>query len=194
MHPFLNFIRSYVKVTKQEEEIIMAHIREYAVPEGRHLFTQHMVCTEFVFITSGCLRFYYTPQDVEINVWFCFPNSVGSEVHSFISGQPCKFGVQAIYPAEVISITKQDFLKLRQVIPAFNDFYTAICEECILATISRLTAFQFQTAEERYRDLLQYPEYLKFLPQKYLASYLGITPTSLSRLRKKMASSAFIAK
>jgi CRP-like cAMP-binding protein len=188
MVPFVNFIRSYVSISDDHVNKITQFAKETTLPKGRLLFRRGQVCEEFIFITKGCLRFFYCPQEIEISVWFAFPNTVGSEVQSFISGQPCRFDVQAIYPVHYISIPKKAFQQLREEIPAFNNFYIQLCEETITYIIDRLIAFQSQTADQRYKELLQQPEFMKLIPQKYLASYLGITPTSLSRLRKQIAS------
>ncbi len=181
------FISNYVDLPPQELEPFVSSFKKKTIQKNSYLYRQGDLCREFVFLTKGCLRFFYTPLEIEISVWFCFPFTIGSEIGSYISGKPCKFNVQAIAQTEYLYLSKQAFTMACQRQPLIDLFYKKLCEQTIVTTIDRLIAFQSLTADQRYLELMKDPSYINLIPQKYLASYLGVTPTSLSRLRKKLS-------
>lgn len=123
---------------------------------------------------------------MELTVWIAFPDYFGSEVQSFISGQPSRFFLQAIEDTELYVLPKSSLVACYQTLPRTQEMVRKIWEEGIVHIIDRMIYLQSEPAEKRYLDLIKDPDYLKLIPQKYLASYLGVTPTSLSRIRKKI--------
>ncbi|OON66441.1 hypothetical protein B0919_21635 [Hymenobacter sp. CRA2] len=172
----------------------LALFRPGAVARHALLSRQGEVCARFVFVTRGCLRFCYAPQGVDVSVWFSPAGGIGSDTQSFISQRPANFSVEAIEPTEYLWVSKATFETLCRQQPRWAELYRRLCEETIVFMIDRLVAFQAQTAEQRYAALLNDPTLLRRIPQKYLASYLGITPTSLSRLRRLVRTGREVAK
>jgi CRP-like cAMP-binding protein len=125
-------------------------------------------------------------DDVEVSVWFAFQQSSAIEIYSFISENPSNYFIQAIEDSEVLCLSKTELNKLYQYQPKMQEMMRNFWEDVILNLISRFTALQTDSAEKRYLDLLGKPGYLNSIPQKYLASFIGITPTSLSRIRKQI--------
>jgi CRP-like cAMP-binding protein len=181
------FIRRYIEIPDKELHAFVSLFKKKSIKKYNYLYREGDVCHELVFLNKGCLRFFYMPHEVEISVWFSFPFTIGSEIQSYISGKPCKFSVQAIQNTEYLYLSKSAFEMACQQQPLLHLFYNKLCEECIVDVIDRLISFQSQTADQRYLELMKEPDYLKLIPQKYLASYLGVTPTSLSRLRRKIS-------
>ena len=184
---FKKFISDYTDTSDGLLEEIFRVTKPKRAKRGEYLLRAGETCRQFALITSGCTRLFYVPVEKEVTVWFGFPDNVGSEIQSFISGEPSKFYIEAIEDTQYLSISKVAFERLLSESPEWQIVVRKIWEETIVNIIDRLTAFQFQTAEQRYLELIQDPDYLQMIPQKYLASYLGITPTSLSRLRKKIS-------
>lgn len=185
---FKTFINTYTQLSDGTfENNILTCTKTKTAKRNEYILREGEICKEFIFITKGCTRLYYLPNDNEVTVWFGFPNNIGSEIQSFISEKPTKFFIQAIEDTEYISITKSHFDKLLTEYLEWEIFTRKVWEETIINIIDRLTAFQCQTADQRYLDLIKDPDYLQIIPQKYLASYLGVTPTSLSRLRKNIS-------
>ena len=135
---------------------------------------------------SGCTRLFYLKDGIEVSVWFAFPNSVASEIYSFISQKPSNFFVQATEDCEVLFITKNKLEKLYITHPKLQEMMRRFWEEILLHVIERFSSLQNDSAEERYLELLNNPYYLQTIPQKYLASFIGVTPTSFSRIRRKI--------
>jgi CRP-like cAMP-binding protein len=179
------YLQQYAQWPGQALDHFVASFKTKKIKRGQYLLRAGEVCRDFIFLESGCLR-YFLPSEIELTVWIAFPGSLGSEVQSFISEQPSRFFVQAIEPVEVLSLPKSALLAFYQTQPPSQEMIRRIWEEGIVHIIDRMIALQCEPAEKRYLDLIRYPDYLQRIPQKYLASYLGVTPSSLSRLRRKI--------
>jgi CRP/FNR family transcriptional regulator, anaerobic regulatory protein len=182
-----NFLRSYGDF--QEEELADMAGRFKTIPAKGHeyLLRPGEVCKHLLFIQKGCVRLYYLKDDMEVSVWFSFEHTSAIEVYSFISGQPTNYYLQAIEDSEVLSLSKHEIDKLCEGRPNVQGMMKRFWEDVLLNLISRFTALQTDSAEKRYLDLLARPPYLKAIPLKYLASFIGVTPTSLSRIRRKVS-------
>jgi CRP-like cAMP-binding protein len=183
---FKTYLNHYAKFSNKDFDEIMSVVKVKKAKKGLHILQSGKICDEFIFILSGCTRVYFITDNKEITVWIGFSNDIGSDIQSFISSKPANFSIEAIQDIEYISISKASFDKLVAEMPAWETFTRKLWGEIIVNVIDRLTAFQFQSAEQRYSDLIKTnPDYLQLIPQKYLASFLGVTVTSLSRIRKK---------
>lgn len=180
------FITQYVSLPDEELEDIANTFKSKAVKKNDYLLRQGETCKDLVFVQKGCLRLYYLKDDIEVSVWFAFPQSSAIEIYSFISENPSNYFLQAIEDSEVLFLSKTALNKLYQQHPKMQELMRNFWEDVILNLISRFTALQTDSAEKRYLDLLNKPAYLETIPQKYLASFIGVTPTSLSRIRKQL--------
>lgn len=190
-YPFMitnlqKFITQYVNLSNDELEDISNKFKSKSIEKNNYLFRQGDTCKDLVFVQKGCLRLYYLEDGIEISVWFAFEHSSAIEIYSFISEEPSKYSLQAIEDSEVLFLPKTELNKLYQHQPKMQEMMRTFWEDVILNLINRFTALQKDSAEKRYLDLLDKPEYLDSIPQKYLASFIGVTPTSLSRIRKQI--------
>jgi len=181
------FISQYVNLTEDELQTITSKFKSKTVSKNGYLLRQGETCKDLVFVQSGCLRLYYLNDDVEVSVWFAFPHSSAIEIYSFISEHPSNYFLQAIEDSDVLFLSKTELNKLYEQQPKMQEMMRNFWEDVILNLIKRFTALQTDSAEKRYLDLLKKPDYLEAIPQKYLASFIGVTPTSLSRIRKKIS-------
>ena len=180
------FISKYVNLSDVELEDITNKFKSKVVKKNNYLLRQGDTCKDLVFVQKGCLRLYYLKDDIEVSVWFAFQQSSAIEVYSFISENPSDYFLQAIEDSEVLYLPKAELNKLYQHHPKMQEMMRNFWEDVILNLINRFTALQKDSAEKRYLDLLNKPAYLETIPQKYLASFIGVTPTSLSRIRKQI--------
>ena len=180
------FITKYVNLSGIELEEVVTKFKRKVVKKNSYLLRQGETCKDLVFVQKGCLRLYYLKDDVEISVWFAFQESSAIEMYSFISEKPSNYFLQAIEESEVLYLPKKELNKLYQYQPKMQEMMRNFWEDVILNLINRFTALQKDSAEKRYLDLLNKPAYLEKIPQKYLASFIGVTPTSLSRIRKQI--------
>src|SRR5688572_29228248 len=181
------FITKYVNLSDVELEDITNRFKSKVVKKNNYLLREGDTCKDLVFVQKGCLRLYYVKDDIEVSVWFAFQHSSAIEIYSFISENPSDYFLQAIEDSEVLYISKTELKKLYQHQPKMQEMMRNFWEAVLLDLIGRFTALQKDSAEKRYLDLLsKQPDYLETIPQKYLASFIGVTPTSLSRIRKKI--------
>ncbi len=180
------FISQYVNLPEIEMEEITNRFKSKIVGKNHYLLRQGDTCKDLVYVQKGCLRLYYLKDDIEVSVWFAFPQSSAIEIYSFISGNPSNYFLQAIEDSEVLYLSKTELNKLYQHQPKMQEMMRNFWEDVILNLINRFTALQTDSAEKRYLDLLKKPDYMETIPQKYLASFIGVTPTSLSRIRKQI--------
>jgi CRP-like cAMP-binding protein len=181
-----NFINQYVQLDAAEMDDIVGRFKTRTVKKNDFLLTEGAVCKDLFFVDDGCLRLYYVDKDIEVSVWFAFKDSSAIDIYSFISEKPSGYFLQAIEDSEILYLPKTELTKLYQTHPKMQEMIRRFWEDAILTLIDRFTALQRDTAEQRYLDLLTKPPYIQKIPQKYLASFIGVTPTSLSRIRKNI--------
>jgi CRP-like cAMP-binding protein len=150
------------------------------------LLVPDKVCNKLFFVNKGCLRLYYLANGVDTTVWFSFENNSAIELSSFLSGEPSNYFLEAIEDSEILSLDKSELTGLYERHPEMQKVMRTFWEDVILNLLKRFTALQKDSAEKRYLDLMAHPIYLQRIPQKYLASYVGVTPTSLSRIRRNI--------
>jgi CRP-like cAMP-binding protein len=182
-----NFLKNYAALPDAELDDILSRFKTKRIRKNELLLTEGNTCKDLVFVQEGCLRLYYLSGDMEVSVWFAFKNSSAIDIYSFISEKPAGNFLQAIEDSEILFLPKAELLKLYGVHPKIQELMRNWWEDAILVLIDRFTALQRDSAEKRYLDLLAKPAYLQKIPQKYLASFIGVTPTSLSRIKKTTA-------
>ena len=180
------FISRFVTFSDGELEEVASKFKRKLVKKNEHVLRQGDTCKDFVFVDKGCLRLYYVKDGIEVSVWFAFQPSSAIDVYSFISEKPSDYFLQAIEDSEVLYLPKTELKKMYQTHPKMQEMMRNYWEAVLLDLISRFTALETDSAEKRYLDLINNTDYLATIPQKYLASFIGVTPTSLSRIRKKI--------
>ena len=180
------FFEQYGKLSKGVAEELTTRFKPKKVKKGELLLMQSQVCRKIFFVKKGCLRLYYIANEVEITVWFSFEHNSAIELSSFLSGAPSEYFIEAIEDSEILSLNKSELYSLYEKYPELERVIRVFWEDVILHLLKRLTTLQKDSAEKRYLDLMKQPKYLQRVPQKYLASYIGVTPTSLSRIRKNL--------
>ena len=141
-------------------------------------------CRTVYFINKGLARIYYFKDGIDITDSFSFENNIIVRVESLFTGKPSRKGIQILEDAEVIAIDANKLFQLYDKYPELERLFRKIFEASHLETVNRIEGIQFHTAEERYKALLEEaPDIIKRVPLKYIASYLGITQVSLSRIR-----------
>lgn len=156
-------------------------VKEYFLKEGT-------VCQQMAFIEKGELRmFYITEEGKEINVEFFFENDFVASYQSFLQQTNSKYYIQAISDCELITISHKTLQNAYANSPYWQKFGRIIAEKVFTLAEQRTESFLFYNAEERYLNLLKNrPIIFKKIPLYHIASYLGIEPESLSRLRRTL--------
>lgn len=143
-------------------------------------------CKTIYFVNKGLLRIFYLKGEVDVTESFELENSFVARADSLFDSQPSRKGIQALEDTELIAINTAELFKLYDIHHDIERLFRIIVEQAYVETVQRLEALQFHTAEERYHNLIKNNSTLiKRISLKYIASYLGITQVSLSRIRAK---------
>ena len=180
------FISQYVSLPEKEMQEVLSKFKKKTIKKNELVLQEGQVCKDVIFVQSGCLRLYYIHDDIEVSVWFALKHSSAIEIYSFISGTPTNYFLQAIENSEILYLPKTELDKLYQTHPKMQEMMRKFWEDVILHLLERFTALQRDSADKRYLDLLDKPDLLQSIPQKYLASFIGVTPTSLSRIKRNI--------
>ena len=147
------------------------------------------VSDEISFVIQGALRQYYLIDGDEKTTFFFFENHFACDYDSFLTQRPCDHYIEAIEDCDMICFKRNDIYALYRIYPKFETFGRLIAENVYLCIKARLTHFLLNTPEQRYRNFVKSDDaqfILQRVPQHYIASYLGITPVSLSRIRSRV--------
>jgi CRP-like cAMP-binding protein len=137
-------------------------------------------------IKRGCLREWFNKDGKDITFQFFFEGQAVASLESFFSNQPSKFTIESIEPSTTLSITKKNLEHLYQLFPEFKEGFQEFIFQRFRNYSQLFLSRIKDTPRERYEDLMKNrPEIIKRVPQHYIASYLGITPVSLSRIRNR---------
>jgi CRP/FNR family transcriptional regulator, anaerobic regulatory protein len=182
-------IKSLVPLNKMEEEAFAAILEVKQFKKKDFLLKEGQICTKVSFINTGAMRLFYNVEGIENTVQFFFADSWYTDYASFLTGQATLENLQALEACEVIQFKKEDLYKLFNQYPIFDRVGRVMAENAFLS-LSRLNQMLTnEEPEERYLNLFKNrPEIVEKIPQHYIASYLGIKPESLSRIRKRILS------
>jgi CRP-like cAMP-binding protein len=155
--------------------------------KGENFITANQINTKIAFVLKGCFRFYYEKNDSEITCLLSFENGLIGSFESNILKQPCTQTIQAIEDSELFIIDYKDLELLYDKSPKFERVGRLVLEYYLAFLQQRITSYLLETPEERYKNLIQEaPDLLQRVPLQYIASYIGVTPVSLSRIRKRI--------
>jgi CRP-like cAMP-binding protein len=159
------------------------YFKEINVPAKTLLLKEGETSKNIFFVKKGCLRSYLNNEGKDVTCQFFFENRA---VSSFLGRKPSLYNLESVEPSSLITIRIKDFYKLLHELPDLKDEFLQIVlqrmEDYSLLFLSRIK----DTPQKRYYDLVKHsPDILQRIPQHYIASYLGITPVSLSRIRNR---------
>lgn len=155
--------------------------RQYLLQEGDH-------CNHYNFVLNGCLRLYFVDGKGSENVLqFATGNGWVADIGSLHTGQASRLCIDALEPSEVLRIAKQDLIELYVKHAAFDRYFRVLTENAFVAMQQRVLQNISSTAEERYLSFLEkYPHLAQRLPQVQIASFIGVTPEFLSKIRRNL--------
>lgn len=145
------------------------------------------VATELYFVNNGSLRLFYETEGIERTLFFAFENQFTGPCRSFMLDEPNHQIFETLEKCELLVVKKRPFIDALDKFPRLALLRSMIAEENLFITESVVSFLLLNSPEERYINLINHnPEILKRVPQYQIASYLGISPISLSRIRKRL--------
>jgi CRP-like cAMP-binding protein len=159
---------------------------ESEIPPKTVLLHEGEIANQFHFIKKGCLRMWFNKEGKDITLQFFFEGQGVASIDSLISSQPSMFTIESIESTVLLSISKGHFEQLQQFYPEVKEGFHEMLFQRFRNYAQLFLSRIKDSPQERYEDLIKnHPEIIKRVPQHYIASYLGITPISLSRIRNR---------
>jgi len=186
MKEFSGFIKSKITISAADLEIILASFKTKQVKKGQLILKRGQVADQYFYIKSGALRFFFGEFSEQLTAWVVFQNEFFTEISSLNPQKPTRFNIEAIEDTELIYIGKTEMERLYKAFSSWQEFGRITWEAMAVRMIDQIISFQTLSAEERYLEFLANSELVQRVPVKQIASYLGITPNALSRIRKNI--------
>ena len=184
-------IRSFLaKASFSEEDLqkCMNYFVPKKIRKRQYVLQEGDVCTKSVFIESGSL-YSYTIDDkgTQHVIQFGFEGWWIGDLYSLLTSEPSKMNIEALEDSNVLTIDRQDHFKLLSEVPKYETYYRILFQDAYVALQRRVSSTIGLTAEEKYQRLVnQYHSFINRVPLHLIASYLGVSPETLSRIRKQM--------
>jgi CRP-like cAMP-binding protein len=153
------------------------------IKKGENLQNFGQTCKTIYFLKTGVARIFYYKDGIDITESFSFEGEIIARVESLFTGNPSQKAIQILEDTEIMAINATQLFDLYDEFPQIERLFRLIFEAGYVETVKRIESIQFHTAEERYQALMKKPNLLQKIPLKHIASYLGITQVSLSRIR-----------
>ncbi len=190
-----NHVRSFFKkfnekvlLSPEEQEQIKAYLTPKKLRKKQYLLQDGDVCKTIAFVEKGALREYSLDNDTEHIIQFALEGWIISDLYSFLTGEPAIYNIDTLEDSELVLITKSAHEELLQKQPKYETYIRLLMTNAYVALQRRLTSSVSLSVEDRYTNFVaMYPDIAQRVPQHMIASYIGLTPETLSRARKKMA-------
>lgn len=182
------YFKNKTNIDEDRFSELCTYFKPISVKRNAFLLREGQECKYNYFVNKGCLRLYsVNSEGQEMTRYFAFEGKFGTALSSFIEQKPSFECVQSVVNSEVLVISRTDFLHLVETMPEVQAIYTDILEMAYITSQKRIYGLQGDSALERLKWLLDYhPMILSKLSNKVVASYLGITPYTLSRLKAEL--------
>ncbi|WP_298391276.1 Crp/Fnr family transcriptional regulator [Hydrotalea sp.] len=186
---YFQHLNKKITLTRAEEELIKSRLIVKKLRKKQYLLQEGDICKYTAFVEKGILRSYTVDGNGGEHIaQFAMEGWFIADLYSFFSGEPAIYNIDAVEDAELVLMTKSANDMLLQQCPKYQTLMLELITNAYIALQRRLNAIPHLTVDERYQKLVQqYPVLVNRVPQHMIASYLGITPETLSRVRKRIA-------
>ncbi len=183
----IHYMKKWTTISEEDEEIIFSAFEPFSIKKKKDLLRYGEICKHINFIVKGCLRSYYVDEKgVEHIHQIRMDNSWISDLESFFSKKPSRYYIEALEESLLLRITSERLDLLYEEVPSLERYFRILFQKAYVNTLNRLNSTMWEPAVDRYHELLkEHPDLFQRVPLVYIASYLGITPESLSRIRKQ---------
>ena len=190
IQPLIDHFEQLIPFKTSEKQLLSERVTQRSIRRRQAILQEGFPCKHYTFIVEGCFRmFAVDPKGTEHNIQFAAENDWIADIGSFHSGKPSALFIEALEPSIILQIEQQDLYFLYTNILKLNSILRVIIENNYVELQNRVLQNISTTAQQSYRAFLeQYPSLAQRLPNNQIASYLGITPEFLSKIRKDIAS------
>ncbi|MFP2997822.1 Crp/Fnr family transcriptional regulator [Spongiivirga sp. MCCC 1A20706] len=188
MDAFKEYLQQYPNYKPSDFDAVLPYLSIKEVDAGEYLLRQGKICKHIAFIESGLFRLYYLNDGKEVTNCFCKENTLTTSYSSLILQKPSDIAIQAIEPSRLIILSNDSLQKLYKTHSFWQQLGRIAAENEFITTEEHNRFLKDVSATNRYQLLLEKDkQLLQRVPLNYLATYLQITPETLSRIRNKLA-------
>jgi len=186
MTSFFTFIKSFTHLSDSSEAALAAVLQHFDLPKGHELLRPGAVCHYFYFIEKGLTRTWYIKDGKDVTDWISAENSIAVSLISFLTRRPDRRGIQLLEDSILWGISWSHLETLYQQYPDIDRMGRLILSHGIIQLQQRFDDLHFATAHDRYQQLVSSnPSLINRVPLGMIASWLGITQETLSRIRSR---------
>jgi CRP-like cAMP-binding protein len=179
-------IRQIIEVSQSEEQVLRDHFVEKHFPKGDHFLTEYQICRYLGFISRGLVRYYINADGEDKTYYFGKEGDFVCDYESFLPQKPSNKNIQVLEDSSIYIINYQGLQSVYDHLNQGDRFGRIGIEQVFVNILQQLTSFYNDPPELRYKQFLEnYPDISQRIPQYYIASYVGIKPQSLSRIRNR---------
>ena len=179
------YIQTYFGVSDSDLIKISSFFHLTTIKKGDFFLKAERYSDRLAFVQTGILREFVFVGEKEITKWISTKGYFAVDLSSYLFGNKARWNIQALTECELYIIDKKEYQKIKQIIPTWAELEKLFLAKCFTVLENRIVTQISMTAEERYNQLFQFnKELFNQVPLQYLASMLGMTPETLSRLRK----------
>ncbi len=184
---FRKYLEDNIALTNQDFELIESVSSFKKLRKRQYLLQEGDVCRFNAFVCRGFLRYYYVDEKGQEHIMqFAPENYWTGDRESMDSGLPSKYNIDAIEDSEILLLQKEDFEMIRKTVPAFNDFVNETLKNNVVVLQERIHISLSLSTEEKYSNFIsKYPSISNRVPLHMVASYLGVSAETLSRIRSQ---------
>ena len=188
---FFQKFNEAVTLSKEEEELIKKHLTPKKLRKKQYLLQEGDVSKFVAFVQKGVLRSYSIDEKGgEHIIQFAIEGWLISDLSSFMTGKPATYTIDALEDCELVLISRSAHEDLLRTLPKYETWLRLLITGAYIALQRRVTSIISLSLEDRYTSFVEiYPNIVQRVPQHMIASYMGLTPETLSRVRKKMQAS-----
>jgi CRP-like cAMP-binding protein len=185
----IELLRHNYSISIDEATVLSDYFKLESLAKGEFYLKEGAACYKLSFICSGIMRLYRVNDNREVTQWISTEGYFVTDLASLSYGMPARWNIQALTDCEYYTISKDVYEGLKEVLPSWPEIEKRFLTKCFIILEERVHKQISLSAEERYDDLMQFdPSLFNEVPLQFLASMLGMSPETLSRIRAKKSS------
>ena len=186
MNELENYISTFFGVSGSDIKNVASYFKPQSLQKGEYLLKPGKIGRFLSFQRSGLIRFYTNSQDAEVTQWISDSGNFVTDLSGLVFDLSSRTYIQALTDCKLFTISKEDYSNIGHIIPKWHELEKLFIARAFLFMEERIFSLLSMSAEERYHWLLNHnPSLFQYVPLQYLASMMGMTPETLSRIRRK---------
>lgn len=187
LHEYFNILDSYYPLSPETKADLAGHISTRIVRKGQLILEFGSVCNHIYFVNKGMIRIFYYKDGKEITEWLADEKQFFFSIISYFEDQPSRLIIEAIEDCEIILLSKEGLESLKKSNLEVANLIIRFYSTSLILSQKRMESLQFESASKRYQNLLrEQPNLVGKVPLQHVASFLGITQETLSRIRASL--------